>query len=63
MGEGWARKTYDVYTAMDLSKQDAARKEGAIGIVDGIAANDKDAAAKQKRELLFPIKLAESALW
>ena len=26
MGEGWARKTYDVYTAMDLSKQDAARR-------------------------------------
>ena len=30
--------------------------------MEGIAANDKDAAAKQEREKLFPFKLAESAL-
>ena len=61
-GEGSARKTYDVYTACDLTKQDAKRKEGAIGLVDGIAAADEDAAGKQKREVYFPFELAKRSL-
>ena len=51
-----------MYTACNLTKQDAKRKEGAIGIVDGIAAADEGATGKQKREALFPFELAKRAL-
>jgi len=49
-GDGVARKTYDVYTACDLTKQDRQRKEGAVGIVEGVAAGDKDAAARSRAQ-------------
>ena len=48
VGTTTARKTYDVYTAVP--------KTGAVGITDGIVANDANAAAKQKRESLFPLE-------
>ena len=56
VGDGAAHKTYDIYTACDLYKMDNRRKEGAVGIVEGMSAGDKDAAAKQDRESHFPLE-------
>ena len=44
---GDRHKTYDVYTCP---------KQGAVGLVEGLSAGDKDAGAKQKRESAFPLE-------
>jgi hypothetical protein len=44
---GDKHKTYDVYTCL---------KGGAVGLVEGLSAGDKDAGAKQKRESGFPLE-------
>jgi hypothetical protein len=44
---GDKHKTYDVYTCP---------KGGAVGLVEGLSAGDKDAGAKQKRESGFPLE-------
>ena len=44
---GDSHKTYDVYTCP---------KQGAVGLVEGLSAGDKDAGAKQKRESAFPLE-------
>jgi hypothetical protein len=44
---GDSHKTYDVYTCP---------KQGAVGLVEGLSAGDKDAGAKQKRESGFPLE-------